>query len=587
MLRSIQWRITIFYVLLILISMGSLGFFLVTFVEDKRIEDLRSQLEGEALLAGETSLRLLDDGADQQEIDALADTLGRKIEARVTIVSLDGTVLGDSEEDPRDMENHAGRPEIEDALQTGFGSSTRYSSTIQGKMMYVAIPFSNSGSVQGIARVSLPVAEVEASTNQLITTIGLAMGITTIVAVLMAIYIARLTARPIRVVTAAAKKISAGKLDQKIYIDTRDETAELATAFNEMAQNLSAKIGDLSTETNKLLAVLHTMDDGVVMTDVEGTVVMANPAAARLFNFPAEKSAGLNLTQIIPDHEVNNAFRDYLRTGQPQSRQIEQVPGGKLLWMIISKLSYHDAVGALFIFQDLTEISRLQTTRQKFIANVSHELRTPLASIKAVTETLSEGLVSDPDVAKEFLIKIDSEVDRMTQMVRELAELSRIESGRTELQLVPLDINALVQECVSRLEQQANRKRIEIVQSLQGDRLGVKAESDRIQQVLVNILHNAIKFTPEGGRIMVSTLQKDGGVIVSVADNGGGISPDDLPHVFERFYKADKARSGEGTGLGLAIAKHIVQAHGGEIWAESELDQGSVFSFKLPASPEI
>ncbi len=587
MLRSIQWRITVFYVLLILISMGALGFFLVTFVEDKRIDDLRSQLEGEALLVGEASLSLLADGADPQEIDALANTLGRKIEARVTIVSTDGTVLGDSEEDPVVMENHSDRPEIEEALSGGIGSSTRYSSTVQGKMMYVAVPFGSGGSVQGIARVSLPVAEVEDASNQLIKTIGLAMGITTIVAILAAIYIARLTARPIRLVTEAAKRISAGKLDQQIYIDTRDETAELAASFNEMARNLNVKIGDLSTETNKLLAVLHTMDDGVVMTDVEGTIVMANPAAGKLFNFSPEKSAGFNLTKIIPDHEVNNAFRDYLRTGQPQSRQIEQVPSGKLLWMIISKLSYHDAAGALFIFQDLTEISRLQTTRQKFIANISHELRTPLASIKAVTETLNDGLVSDPEMAKTFLDKIDNEVDRMTQMVRELTELSRIESGQMELHPLPLDINALVQECISRMEQQANRKRIEIVKSLQNNLPEVNVESDRIQQVLVNILHNAIKFTPEGGRITVSTMQKDNGVIVSVADNGIGISPHDLPHVFERFYKADKARSSEGTGLGLAIAKHIIQAHGGEIWAESELEQGSVFSFKLPVSHKI
>ncbi len=509
MLRSIQWRITVFYVLLILISMGALGFFLVTFVEDKRIDDLRSQLEGEALLVGEASLSLLADGADPQEIDALANTLGRKIEARVTIVSTDGTVLGDSEEDPVVMENHSDRPEIEEALSGGIGSSTRYSSTVQGKMMYVAVPFGSGGSVQGIARVSLPVAEVEDASNQLIKTIGLAMGITTIVAILAAIYIARLTARPIRLVTEAAKRISAGKLDQQIYIDTRDETAELAASFNEMARNLNVKIGDLSTETNKLLAVLHTMDDGVVMTDVEGTIVMANPAAGKLFNFSPEKSAGFNLTKIIPDHEVNNAFRDYLRTGQPQSRQIEQVPSGKLLWMIISKLSYHDAAGALFIFQDLTEISRLQTTRQKFIANISHELRTPLASIKAVTETLNDGLVSDPEMAKTFLDKIDNEVDRMTQMVRELTELSRIESGQMELHPLPLDINALVHECVSMMEQQANRKRIEIVKSLQDNLPQVNVESDRIQQVLVNILHNAIKFTPEGGRITVSTMQKD------------------------------------------------------------------------------
>jgi len=587
MLRSIQWRIAFLYVLLILISLGALGFFLITYIEDKRIDDLRSQLEGEALLVGESSLKLIEDGATPSDIDALAGTLGEKIEARVTIVSNDGTVLGDSESLPDEMDNHFDRPEIQDALLEGFGTVTRYSETMQERMMYVAIPFGSNENIQGIARVSLPVAEVENSINQLITTIGLAMGITTIVAILVAIYLARLTARPIRVITNAAREISDGKIDQKIYVDSRDETAELAAAFNEMTQNLSTKIGDLYTETSKLSAVLNTMDDGVVMTDVEGAIVMANPAAGRLFEFIPEKVIGLNLIKVIPDHEVSDAFKVYLRTGQPQSCQIEQVPSGRLLWLIISGLSYHDAVGALFMFQDLSEISRLQTTRQKFIANISHELRTPLASIKAVTETLSEGLVSNPETAKMFLTKIDGEVDRMTQMVRELTELSRIETGQMELQPVPLDVNTIVDECVSRLEPQADRKQIELVKRLAPDLPKVNAENDRIQQVLINLLHNAIKFTRDGGRIEVATAASENAVTVSVSDSGIGIAPDDLPHVFERFYKVDKARSSVGTGLGLAIAKHIIRAHGGEISVESELGEGSRFAFKLPIASEV
>ncbi len=587
MLRSIQWRIAVSYVLLILISMGGLGIFLVNYVEDERIDDLQSQLEDEARLVGENSLALLNIGNNEIEIEALANTLGQKIEARVTIISFDGVVMGDSEENHQVMENHFQRPEVQNALNNGFGTSTRYSNTTEKRMMYVAIPFGSNDSMQGIARVSLPVAEVENSINRMVTTIGLSMGITTIMAILVAVYIARLTTRPIRMVTEAAKEISAGKINQKIYIDTRDETGELAAAFNEMAQNLNVKIGDLSTETNKLLAVLHTMDDGVVMTDVGGIVVMANPAAGNLFDFSPEEAVGIKLVKIISDHEVGDAFKAYLKTGKPQSRQIERIPSGKLLRMIVSELSYHDAVGALFIFQDLTEVSRLQTIRQKFIANISHELRTPLASIKAVTETLSEGLISDPEVTNNFLSKIDGEVDRMIQMIRELTELSRIETGQMELKLVPQDINAIVEECVSRLEPQASRKQIKIAHSLEVDLPNVKVENDRVQQVLINILHNAVKFTHGGGEITVSTIHKDDDVVISVTDNGVGISPDDLSHVFERFYKADKARSGEGIGLGLAIAKHIIRAHDGEIWVESEIDQGSTFSFRLPANLEI
>ncbi|MFA4837020.1 MAG: ATP-binding protein [Dehalococcoidia bacterium] len=587
MFGSIQWRIAISYVLLILISMGVLGFFLVNFVEDKRIDDLRSQLEAEARLVGESSLRLSNDGAATSEIAKLANTLGQKIDARVTIISTDGTVLGDSEENPVNMENHATRPEVREALATGFGESTRYSSTLRQRMMYVAVPFERNGSIAGIARVALPTAKIDDSMNQLKTTIGLVVGIVALIVILMALYLARVTTKPIKAVTAAAKRISLGEIDQKIYTSAKDETAELASAFNEMAQNLKSMIGDWSTQTGKLTAVLNTMDAGVVMTDIEGAIIMANPAAGKLFDFGAATAAGRRLLEIIPDYEVNELFKAYLRTGQPQSRQIEQPRTGRLLRVIASRISYHESVGVLLMFQDLTEVRRLQTIRQRFIANISHELRTPLASIKAVTDTLSDGIVNDPEIARSFLARIDVEIDRMTQIIRELSELSRIESGQIELKLAPLKLVPVIEECISRIKPQSERKQIVIETSLKTELPPVQAESERIQQVLLNLLHNAVKFTPEGGTITVSATTDDNSVIVSVADTGIGIMPQDLPHIFERFYKADKSRSTEGTGLGLAIAKHIIQAHGGQIWAMSEPDQGSVFSFRLPQASHL
>ncbi|MFO8101977.1 MAG: ATP-binding protein [Dehalococcoidia bacterium] len=585
MFRSIQWRIAIPFTFLILLSMGISGFYVVDFVRDERIDDLKSQLEGEALLIAEASLPDIENPSIE-ELDNLAEILGERIDARVTIIGNDGTVFGDSDEDPASMENHLNRLEVQEALSTGVGESQRYSTTVDDRLMYVAVPVEVNGTVLGVARVALSTTDVDNSVASLQRNVGIAIGVAAAFTILIALYIARSTTRPLKALTNAAKRISAGELEQTIYPETQDESAELAEAFNEMARNLKALFQDLSVERNKLAAVLDAMVDGVVMTDVSGTVVMANPAAGKMFGFEESAAAGRRLIEIIPDHEVDEIFRSYSSTGEVQVRQIEQVPKGRLLQVIVSPVAYHEAMGSLLIFQDLTQVRRLQSVRQNFIANISHELRTPLASIKAVTETMSEGLVNDPEMARQFLAKIDSETDRMTQMVRELAELSRIETGQMELQLAPLDINSVVEECISRLEPQIDRKQINLVRSLGQDLPGVRAENERIQQVLTNLLHNAIKFTPGGGEIRVSTVPEDDGVVVSIADNGVGISPDDLPHVFERFYKADKARSSEGTGLGLAIAKHLVQVHGGRIWAESGPEPGTTFSFKLPLSSE-
>ena len=582
--NGIQWRIAGSYVLLILVSMGVLGLFMADFVEDERIDDLRLQLEGEARLVAETAVMLLADGVDGGRINPWINSLGNQIDARVTIVAADGTVLGDSAGDPQSMENHSDRPEIKDAIAIGLGQITRYSSTLDQKMMYVAVPIEKNGDVLGIARVSLSTEKIDDFVGDMMRTVVPAMAIVTVIAVLGAIYIARVTARPIRLVTAAAKRISSGQMDQQILTNARGETAELAAAFNEMSGNLRTMIGDLSTQTGKLSAVLDTMDDGVVMTDVDGNIGLANPAAGRLFGFDAQDSVGRRLVATIPDHEVNEIFRAYLKTGRHQARQIEQVRTGKLIRVIVSRIFYHDAFGALLMFQDLTEVSRLQATRQKFIANVSHELRTPLASIKAVTDTLSEGIVTDPEMVADFLSRIDGEVDRMTHIVSELTELSRIETGQMQLQLVPVDLADLVDDCILRVISQAQRGQLEIGVSLEDDLPMVMVDGERMRQVFVNLLHNAIKFTPKNGVITISAQRESNRVTVSVADTGIGIAADDLPHVFERFYKADKARSSEGTGLGLSIAKHIIKAHGGDIRVESEPGNGAVFEFDLPVA---
>jgi len=578
--RSIQWRIAVPFILLIVISMGVLGLYLTNFARDLQLDSLRSHLEKEARIIAEASQpAFLGHGDD---LDALAKKLGEEIETRVTIIAVDGTVLGDSQEDPSTMENHATRLEVRDALQSGIGESIRYSTTLGQHMMYIAVPITSQSDIVGVARVALPLVAVQTSVNHVILVISLAMVVITLVAIVAAGLIARATTRPLRELTKATRRIAAGELGQKIPIRTRDETGQLAQAFNEMSSNLSKLLEDISTEKTKLQTVLANMADGVMMMDVEGKMVLANQATEKLFNFQEKGVLNKPFIEVIHDHEADEILKLCLRTSQTQTGQFESVTSKRFIRAIAIPIVDDRLTGALLLFQDLTELKGLQTMRRELVGNISHELRTPIAGIKAMVETLREGAIDDKEATIDFLTRIDGEVDRLTQMVSELTELSRIETGKSELRMAPVNLNLLVEEVLAQLNTLAQRQQVIITTDPATDIPIVRADKDRIRQTITNLVHNAIKFNHLGGKVTVSTRADEESVIVSVYDTGIGISKEDLPHVFERFYKADKARPRGGSGLGLAIAKHTVQAHGGSIWAQSEEGKGSTFSFSLP-----
>ncbi len=580
MFRSIQWRIAIPFILLIVVSTSVLGIYLTSFARNSQLENLRLRLEDEAKITAEASLpTFLGQGGD---LDTLAKKLGMEIDARVTIIALNGTVLGDSQEDPATMDNHATRPEVIDALASGLGESTRYSTTLGEMMMYVAVPITNQSNIVGVARVALPLATVENSLNQVTLIIILAVVVMAVLAIVAAVLISRATTRPLREITKASKRIASGELGQKIPVRTRDETGQLAQAFNEMSSNLNTLVGDISIEKTKLQTVLANMADGVIMADVEGKIVLANQATGKLFGFPEKDVINTPLIEVVHDHEADEILKLCLRTSQTQTVQFESVISKRFIRAIAIPLIEDRLTGALLLFQDLTDLRSLQTMRRELIGNISHELRTPLAGIKAMIETLKEGAIDDKQATADFLSRIYSEVDRMTQMVSELTELSHIESGHAELRISPVNLNLLVQEVVAQLNPLAQRQQVTITTDLDTDLPIVRADNDRIRQTLTNLVHNAIKFNHLGGKVTVSTKADRESVTVSVCDTGIGISKEDLLHVFERFYKADKARPRGGSGLGLAIAKHTVQAHGGNIWAQSEEGKGSTFSFNLP-----
>jgi two-component system phosphate regulon sensor histidine kinase PhoR len=286
---------------------------------------------------------------------------------------------------------------------------------------------------------------------------------------------------------------------------------------------------------------------------------------------------------VARDHRIIALWQQCREQGGERIEPVEVDRQGPFLQAIVAPLQDAEPRACLVILQDLTQVRRLETVRRDFISNISHELRTPLASLRALADTLRDGALEDPPAARRFLDRMETEVDALTQMVQELLELSRIESGQVPFRLAPVAVADVVLAPVERLRPQAERFVLRLAVDLPPDLPPVLADAERIQQVVTNLVHNAIKFTPSGGEVTVSAAAGEGEVVVSVHDTGVGIPADDLPRIFERFYKADQARSGGGTGLGLAIAKHIVQGHGGRIWAESIEGRGSTFYFSLSA----
>jgi two-component system phosphate regulon sensor histidine kinase PhoR len=356
------------------------------------------------------------------------------------------------------------------------------------------------------------------------------------------------------------------------------ELDDLASTITSLVSTFQLQHSTLDDERARLATVLEQMTDGVLIADAQGLIQFANPAAGKLFQ--TSNPINRSLTEVIRNHQLVEAWRRCQQSHELQSETVEVPARHQFLQLVVIPDSHSS--GSLLLVQDLTRIRRLETVRRDFISNLSHELRTPLASLKALAETLQDGALDDPPAARRFIDQIQIEVDALTQMVTELLELSKIESGRLSLDLAPASACDLLDSASRRMQLQAERAGLNLRVECAGDLPKVKIDSQRLEQVLVNLIHNAVKFTRSGGEVVLFAAAGIGEVRFAVRDTGIGIPADDVTRIFERFYRVDKSRTGSGTGLGLSIAKHIVEAHNGKIWAESVEGRGSTFYFSIP-----
>jgi two-component system phosphate regulon sensor histidine kinase PhoR len=557
----------------LLVALVVIGAAIPGIATQHEIDVVGARLANEATLAADLARDLFVRG-DADGLDALAKRIAVDTRVRVTFVATDGVVLGESDEDRRTMENHATRPEIVPALAGREGRSVRHSATVDRDLLYVAVPARDGARIVGVTRVAVPLVAVDALAASLSISLIAAAVAATLVALVVAYLLQRAIARPIEVLTQRAEAQQQGAT-----YDVRgpQEVERLAAALRRAAAAIQSEHAGAQAERDRLAQLIDELRDAILIADEEGRVVLANAAARDL---AGREAIGRHLPEIVRDHEILDAIAD-ARRGQETVATVERSAPRRFVRAVVRPL---EGGLILVVLQDLTALRRLETVRSDFVANVSHELRRPITSLKAMTEALEEGALDDPVAARDFVQRMHQEIDGLAQLTNELLTLTRIESGAETLDLGPRLPADLLAESARRMGPLAARAHVALLVD-PSDAPPVRADPERIGNVLANLVHNAVKFTPEGGTVRLMAERIGGEVAFSVADTGSGIEAQDLQRIFERFYKADRSRSGGGTGLGLAIAKHIVQAHAGRIEAHSAgLGRGATLRFTLPVA---
>ncbi len=521
-------------------------------------------------------------------IDEVADETGKSLDRRVTIIGIDGTVFGDSElkgKELREVENHLYRQEVQEALKKEIGKSIRFSTTVKKHMLYVASVFGKN-KPEGIIRLSVSLAEAEAVSDNIKKILIIAIMVGFLFAIFISFIISTLIIKPIKQISLAAGDMAHGDLSRRVTVRTNDEIEDLAKAFNYMSEQIKTKMEEVTRNKTRIEAVFLSMFDGVIVIDRKSNIVLINETLERLLEVN-KNPIGKRPLEVIRNIELQEISDNALKTEKGViSREISVFMPEEKIFVIHATpiVEQGKSLGAVLVFHDITDLRQLEKVRRDFVANVSHELRTPISNIKGYAETLLEGAINDKKNAQDFLEIIHSDAERLATLINDILDLSKVESGKLAMELKPYSIKLIITRVVSALSKQAKSKSISVEVNIPEDFPSVMVDETKMTQVFFNLLDNAIKYTEKNGKIEVTGLLRSNSVEISVADNGIGIPEEDLPRIFERFYRVDKARSRElgGTGLGLAIVKHIAQAHNGSVRIKSILGKGSTFTVELP-----
>ncbi|KRE57474.1 two-component system histidine kinase PnpS [Paenibacillus sp. Soil750] len=589
-------KLTLILILLIGCSMLVAGIFMAKVLESSHVNSLQENMERELHVIASSGVWDYQ-GTDAELIKyytAQAHRLKDATTERLTYVRADGKVLGDSDQLPEQMDNHLIRPEIAAAAKDGIGYTTRYSDTLKENMLYAAIPVKNDAKVtMGYLRISLSLAQVDKSIRSLWYFLISGLAILFVIAGIVSYRIAKGITRPIERMTKVAQQITNLNYESRVPAYRNDEVGQLGQAINRMSESLQGQMARIQENERRLQGVMENMMSGIMMIDREERIMLLNPSAEAILGFSSQELLGKKYNEAKQQYDFTKMIQECIELQEPISDEMMfYYPAERILDIHLSPIAHEDEEwsGVLIVLHDITAVRRLERMRSEFVANVSHELKTPIAAVKGFAETLLAGALNDKETAVSFLQIIFDESERLNRLIGDILELSKIESKRIPMNFSPVYLPEFVDRSLSVLRKEAEKKHIELSMTVEDD-MYIEADEDRLRQIIINLLSNGIAYTQDGGkvRLRVEPLETnaDGDyerLRIIVSDTGMGIPKKDLPRIFERFYRVDKARSRSsgGTGLGLSIVKHLVEMHKGTIRVESEVGVGTKFIIELP-----
>ncbi len=580
------WHLIPSYLLIILVSLGGVTWFALTSLQSFFIQRTAIDLETRArILAGQVADHL--QPVDAAAVGRICRRVGQDTDTRVTVIAADGVVMADSDEEPSRMENHSSRPEVVQALAGGVGRSERFSSTQGQRMMYVALPLEGADAPFAVLRVSIPLTAVESQVRTLFIDVLIGGFFSALLALALAFLVSRRISRPVEQLRSGAEKFSAGDLQHRLEVPGPAELAELARTLNQMAAQLQERIDAVISQRNEFETVLASMVEGVVAIDLQGRIMSFNAAFARMLAAPSGSVKGRDIHEIIRDRSFHQLLAEALAQNRlVQGDFVVRQPVERVFdTHCVPLAGFAEApAGTLVVLHDVTRMRRLENVRQDFVANVSHEIRTPLTAIKGFVETLMQA-AEDPEERRRFLGIIQRHVNRLNDILEDLLALARLEQ-RGEKAAVILEatpLRGVIETAAQLVQWKADARGVRLALDCAPE-ITVRVDATLLEQALINLIDNAVKYSPDNETVHVVAVQADDELQIRVRDHGPGIPQKYQPRIFERFFRVDKARSRKvgGTGLGLAIVKHISQVHGGRVTLESSSGRGSTFTIHLP-----
>jgi two-component system phosphate regulon sensor histidine kinase PhoR len=547
----------------------------------ERVNDrLSKEAEVAALYLDRTEL------SDTENVEESINQLASRLDLRISVVGLDGTVVADSEGEPGQMENHLDRPEIQNAAEHGSGFEIRYSNTLNNELIYYAVPYVQQGETVAYLRFAMSIQEFNHVYRSIWVILAVCFFLAFLIIVFVAAKLANQLTEPIDDARKTAIQLAKGNYAARAYTGNSKEAGQLNQSLNVLAENLDQITKTYENQQERLKALIENMGSGLLLIDEKGYITLVNQSCKDIFREDTDEWLNKLYYQAVKYKEVIKVVQEILLTETKTRKQAALHMDIETRHVDIHAapvIGQDDKLkGVVLVFHDITELIKLEQTRKDFVANVSHELKTPVTSIKGFTETLIDGAMEDPALRERFLTIIAKESERLESLIYDLFELSKIEQERFLLNWEPVELSALAEDVIFMLSEKAAQKNIQLENKVKGNTL-IEGDPFRLKQILINLINNAITYTPDGGTVCVQTKEQAETVVLKVKDTGIGINKKELPRIFERFYRVDRARSRNsgGTGLGLAIVKHLVDAHKGRITVESKAGKGSSFQISF------